>query len=88
MRAQLPCGVGEGPGEFWITPHPLSWTALFFVNRPKDVEGCPAAPEEFSFTAFLALILSVDLIVCVCVCESVTGGACRFWRTIAERACV
>ena len=24
------------------------------INRPKDVQGCPAAPE-FSFTAFLAL---------------------------------
>ena len=29
--------------------------ALF--GRPKDVQGCSAAPEEFSPTAFLALCL-------------------------------
>ena len=29
--------------------------ALF--GRPKNVQGCPAAPEEFSPTAFLALFL-------------------------------
>ena len=27
------------------------------INRPKDLSGCPAAHVEFSFTAFLALIL-------------------------------
>ena len=44
------------------------------INRPKDVQGCPAAPEEFSFTAFLALFLFLrfSLCVCVCVCVCVT----------------
>ena len=36
-------------------------------NRLKDVQGCSAAPEEFSFTAFLALFLFAVPIVCVCV---------------------
>ena len=43
-------------------------TLPFSTNRPKDVQGCPAAPEEFSFTAFLALFLFAVLIVCVWVC--------------------
>ena len=37
------------------------------TNRPKDVQRCPAAPEEFSFTAFLVLFLFAVLIVRVCV---------------------
>ena len=48
----------------------------FFVNRPKDVQGCPAAPEEFSFTAFVALFLFAVLIVCVCVCVVVCVYVC------------
>ena len=31
--------------------------ATLFINRPKDVSGCSAAPDEFSFAAFLALFL-------------------------------
>ena len=30
---------------------------LFFCFRPKDVQGCSAAPEEFAPTAFLVLFL-------------------------------
>ena len=40
------------------------------INKPKDVQGCSPAPEEFSFTAFLALFLSRGsqrVRVCVCV---------------------
>ena len=48
-----------------------------FINRPKDVSGCPAAPEEFSFTALLASFLfsrfSLCVFVCVCVYVCVTG---------------
>ena len=40
-------------------------------NRPKDVQGCPAAPQEFSFDAFLALFLFAVPIVCLCVCVCV-----------------
>ena len=40
------------------------------INRPNDVWGCAAAPEEFSFTAFLALFLfsrfSSRARTCVC----------------------
>ena len=49
------------------------------INRPKDVSGCSAAPEEFSFTAFLALSLfsrfssCACVCVCVCVCAFVLG---------------
>ena len=42
--------------------------AIDFVNRPKDVQGCSAAPEEFSFTAVLALFLFLRFSLCVCVC--------------------
>ena len=40
------------------------------INRPKD-GGCPAAPEELSFTAFLALFLFLRFSSCVCVCVCV-----------------
>ena len=54
-------------------------------NSPKDVQGCPAAPEEFSFTAFLALFLFAVPIVWVWVCVHmhsasvvcVAQGACH-----------
>ena len=64
-------------------PHCPGLRSAFFVNRPNDVWGCPAAPEGFSFTAFLALLLSsrfstcvfvwcVSVVLCVvCVCVSV-----------------
>ena len=35
------------------------------INRPKDVQGCPAALEDFSFTAFLALFLFSRFSSCV-----------------------
>ena len=38
------------------------------INRPKDVQGCPTVPEDFSFTAFLALLLFSRFSLCVCVC--------------------
>ena len=44
----------------FCTPAP-SCTASRF-NRPKDVQGCAAAPEGFAPTAFLVL-----LVQCVCV---------------------
>ena len=40
-------------------------TLPFSTERPKDVSGCPAAAEEFCFTAFLALFLFAVLIVCL-----------------------
>ena len=39
--------------------------ALF--GRPKDVQGCSAAPEEFSPTAFLVLLLSFSRSQRVCL---------------------
>ena len=42
-----------------------------FSDRPKDVWGSPAVPEEFSFTAFLALFLFLRFSLCVCVCSCV-----------------
>ena len=36
------------------------------INRPKDVLGCSAAPEEFSFTAFLCSVLVSRFSSCVC----------------------
>ena len=45
-------------------------------NRPKDVQGCPAAPEELSFTAFLALFLFLRFPTCVCVCVCVCVQVC------------
>jgi len=50
-------------------------------DRPKDVQGCPAASEEFSPTASLVLSLLFSWLpacVCVCVCVRVhqhTAGA-------------
>ena len=37
--------------------HILGLHIAISINRPKDVQGCSVAPEEFSFTAFLALFL-------------------------------
>ena len=52
-----------------------------FFDRPKDVSGCCAAPEEFAPTAFLVLFLFVFfsrfptcVCVCVCLCEHI--GVC------------
>ena len=62
--------AGAALHQTWIHPWRRSryCTSSFSINRPKDVQGCPAAPEEFSFTAFLALFLFVVLIVCESVC--------------------
>ena len=38
-------------------------------DRPKDVYGCSAAPEEFAPTAFLVLLL-------LCFAPNVWGDAC------------
>ena len=59
-----------------------------FFGRPKAVQGCSAAPEEFSPTAFLALFLfrgfnvcvRACLRVCVCVCVCVSKHANGFRR--------
>ena len=53
------------------TPGLQDCTITSSINRPKDVLGCPAAPEELSFTAFLAPFLFAVLVVCVCVCVCV-----------------
>ena len=49
----------------------------FSTNRPKDVYDSSAVPEEFSFTAFLALFLfRGSQRVCVCVCVRACVRAC------------
>ena len=50
------------------------WGSSF--NRPKDVKGCSAAPEEFSPTAALVLFLLV-LRFPTCVCVGGLGCVCR-----------
>ena len=66
------------------------------------VWGCSAAPEEFSFTAFLAFFLCrgsqrvivcvcVCVIVCVCVCPHVclhVCGCCVVFFYVCVRLCV
>ena len=48
-------------------------------NRPKDVKGCPAAPEEFSPTTFVVLSLLFSWFpTCVCVCVCVSMCVCVF----------
>ena len=60
------------------------------VNQPKDVQGCPAAPEEFSFTAFLASFLFAVPIVRACVFPRASAklpDTCRHlpWRVLAPK---
>ena len=56
-----------------ITPHPQSGAAhcSVSIDRPKDVSGCPAAPEEWSLRRCSCFLFAVP-IVCVCV-----AGVCR-----------
>ena len=42
-----------------------NFTCSSSINRPNDVSGCPAAPEGFCFTAFLALSLFSRFSSCV-----------------------
>ena len=58
---------------------PVCLAIVCATDRPKDVQGCPAAPEEFSFTALLALLLFSVRIVCVCVCVCVCMRL-RHWQ--------
>ena len=44
---------------------------LLLPVQMKDASGCPAAPEEFPFTALLALFLFVAFSLCLCVCVCV-----------------
>ena len=50
--------------------------ALF--DRPKDVSGCSAAPEEFLQPLFLlcSFFAVPNVRVCVCVCVCVCARAC------------
>ena len=42
----------------------------FRFNRPKDVSGCPATPEEFTPAAFLVLLLLfLQLPTCACISD-------------------
>ena len=44
----------------------LNCTSSYF-DRPKDVKGCSAAPEEFASTVFLVLSLLFSRFpTCVC----------------------
>ena len=66
------------------------------LDRLKDVQGCPAAPEELVPTAFVVLSLlflrfptCVCVYVCVCVCVRVCVCVCVRARVRAcVRACV
>ena len=62
----------------------LARTSCYF-DRPKDVWGCSAVPEEFAPTAFLVLLLLFLRFptcvrgaecVCVCVCVRVCLSVC------------
>ena len=64
VRAKRGAGEDTGGILYHAEPTVQDCTVSFSIDRPKDVQGCPAAPEEFSFTAFLALFLFV--IMCVC----------------------
>ena len=46
-------GGQEGVALLYAPQHPRCTPSVF--NRPKDVQGCSAAPEEFTPTAFLVL---------------------------------
>ena len=73
VSAEPKRGAGEGAGGILYHTEPTvrDCTLSSSINRPKDVSGCPAAPEECSFTAFLASFSFAVLIVCVCVCMCV-----------------
>jgi len=48
----------------------LCLSGCLFFFRPKDVLGCSAAPEEFSPTAFLVLLLLfLQLPTCACISD-------------------
>ena len=57
------------------SPPPCWYTRDFFVSM---MLACPAGPEEFSFTALLALFLCAVLVVCVCAC------ACMYFCTFLQ----
>ena len=50
--------------------------SVYFLFRPKDSQCCPAAPEESSFTAFLALFLFSPFSSCMCICVYVCVFVC------------
>ena len=57
------------------------------IDRPKDVQGCPAAPDlQLRFCAF-ALVFAVP-IVCVCVDVCVRQSVCQdFAASASSSAC-
>ena len=65
ISAELFSDSGEGTGInlYHTAPTVQNCTFSSSINRPKDVQGCSAAPEAFSFTLFLALYLFEVLIV-------------------------
>ena len=48
-------------------------------NGPKDVQGCPAAPEEFYPTAFLVLLLLL-FPMCALQCFALQHGTKVSWH--------
>ena len=82
-------GLGGGTGRILYHTEPTvqDCPLSFSINRPKDLLGCPAALEEFSFTAFLALFLFALLIVCGCVRARVCACADSSWQCGPEQGC-
>ena len=82
-------GAQTGPGSHCRRIPELHIAS--FTNRPKDVQGCRAAPEECSFTAFLALFLFALLIVCVyprrCYRKALAGMPSQ-WELVDEWALI
>ena len=58
-----PFKMAGGGGGGWRSGPGAGLHFASFINRPKDVQGCSAAPEEFSVTAVLVSRFST----CVCV---------------------
>ena len=61
--------MGAGQGARDELPPNSALHIAAFVNRPKDVQDSSTVPEEFSFTAFLALFLFLPFPLCVCFAD-------------------
>ena len=64
-------------------PRARACVCVLSINRPKDVWGCPAAPEEPSFTPFLALFLLAH--ACVCLSGSSRADLASCWTICVRR---